>query len=280
MLKLSLCYARRVGLQFTSLHFMVESSREEVAANRLAADYSGNIVLVIDRELLGVTGVVSLTMDTMQCGILEVEQLGVPSVSVFFRASEVMLPGGQEQAGTLSTMLPKGTQVKLNGKLVKGDSKLPYLATTVWVKSKKADTTYRGPQDIKSDLLDSYTSFAQDLDKRSSSEDLEERGERVQTETNHKQDKIRQDHTYTLESNEENNYELVKKKEKYQKRKPGGFNSEKETINYEINFEAKILKTSLNSWKQSCPLHPKFGRPPEFGVFQEIAQNFLCYSRT
>ena len=23
-----------------------------------------------------------------------------------------------------------------------------------------------------------------------------------------------------------------------------------------------------------------FGRPSEFGVFQEIAQNFLCYSRT
>ena len=36
--------------------------------------------------------------------------------------------------------------------------------------------------------------------------------------------------------------------------------------------------------QQSCSLLPKFGRPPEFGVFQEIAQkiaqNFLCYSRT
>ena len=31
---------------------------------------------------------------------------------------------------------------------------------------------------------------------------------------------------------------------------------------------------------KSCSLLPKFGRPPEFGVYQEIAQNFLCYSRT
>ena len=247
MLKLTLCYARRLGLQLASLYFKFERSGKEVEADTQAADCRDETVLAMDRELLEVTAVISLTMDTMQSGILEVKQLGVPSVSVFFRASEVMPASEQEQGGKLSALLPKGVQVKLNAKLVKGNSRLPYLATTVWVKSKEADITYRVPEDIKPDLLDSYNRFSHDLDKRSSNENLEENKD--ETEANDKEDEIRQDHTYSKDLNEDNNNEVVGKKKKYKKRKLGAFNSEKETINYEINFEAKILKTSLSSWK-------------------------------
>ena len=237
-----------------SLYFMVESSGEEVEADKLAADYGEETLLVLDRELLGVTGEAKVILDTMQCGILEVKELGVPSFSVFFRASEVMLSSEQEQGGKLSALLPKGAQVKLKAKLVKGDSKLPYLATTVWVKSEEADLTHRVPQDIEPDLMDSYTKFAEDLNKQSSIEDLEETGEGTEsddnmTEASYKQDKVRQDHTYSSTNKEENNNDKANTKIKYQKRKRGAFNSEKETVNYEINFEAKILKTSLNSWK-------------------------------
>ena len=258
MLKVALCYARRVRLLPAALYFTVQSSGEEVEADSLAADYSDETVLAMDRELVGVTGVVTVSLKTMQCGILEVKQLGVPGVSVFFRASEVILAGGQEQGGKLSALLPKGANVKLNGKLVKGDNQLQYLATALWVECEEANITHKVSQDIEPDLLDSYNNFTQNLDKRSSSEDSEEREEGtesgdIMSEASHKQD--RQDHTYTSTLKEQNNNELANKKKKKQKRKLGQFNSEKDTVNYEIRFEAKISKTSLNTWKcRKCNL--------------------------
>ena len=253
MLKLALCYARKVGLQFNTLFFLVHSSGEEMAADRLASDCSDDIILAMDRELLGVTGVVNVILDTMQCGFLLVEQLDVPVVSVFFRASEVMLASGQEQGGKLSALLPKGTQVTLNGKLMKGDSKLPYLATKVWMKSWKVHITHKVSQDIKQDLLDSYSKVAQDLDKGSigGGSDESEKGAEFENSkmASHKQFKHVEDHTYSLVIKGENTNLQIDKKKKYQKRKLGKFNSEKETVSYEINFEAKISKMSLNSWK-------------------------------
>ena len=53
---------------------------------------------------------------------------------------------------------------------------------------------------------------------------------------------------------------------------------------YRVYGHPRAMKIRTFCPQQSCPLLPKFRRPPEFGVFQEIAQkiaqNFLCYSRT
>ena len=52
MLKMTLCYARRLELQLASLYFKFERSGKEVEADTLAADCRDETVLAMDRELL------------------------------------------------------------------------------------------------------------------------------------------------------------------------------------------------------------------------------------
>ena len=103
----------------------------------------------------------------LQCGILEVELQGKSGVYCFFRGKDVVLANPWVQGVKLSTWLPQGTRVKLNGKLMRERGKVPYLATTVWAESEEGritqEMTNKVFQEAEPELLDKYLKVAQDM---------------------------------------------------------------------------------------------------------------------
>ena len=82
-----------------------------------------------------------LAQNMLQCGILEVDLQGRSGVYCFFRGKDVVLQTPWAQGVKLSTWLPQGTRVKLNGKLMREKGKVPYVATTVWAESEDGRIT-------------------------------------------------------------------------------------------------------------------------------------------
>ena len=87
------------------------------------------------------SGIVVLAQNMLQCGILEVDLQGRSGVYCFFRGKDVVLQTPWAQGVKLSTWLPQGTLVKLNGKLMREKGKVPYVATTVWAESEDGRIT-------------------------------------------------------------------------------------------------------------------------------------------